>query len=173
MLRVFHSIWTGANFPCQAYTLTIEKAHGQTFGKVGVRLGMSVVFGHGQQLYVALSKVDRWEGLSVLAPRVLLQSSGGGGLFPAQHLHGQDDGPQAGVYVANVVFKEALVNSSCSTQMCVHACLTFVGHMLPTCKLMHKGFRHCLRPYAPMHTVTRSLPNKSSPASLGYPNGFG
>ncbi|XP_074595490.1 ATP-dependent DNA helicase PIF6-like [Brevipalpus obovatus] len=57
-------------FPLRlAYAMTINKSQGQTFDRVGIALSQPV-FTHGQ-LYVALSRVRRFEDLRVnISPRI-------------------------------------------------------------------------------------------------------
>ncbi len=52
-------------FPVRlAMTMTVNKAQGQTFDKVGLKLDEKQCFSHGQ-LYVAISRVRNWESLIV------------------------------------------------------------------------------------------------------------
>ncbi|XP_071039869.1 ATP-dependent DNA helicase PIF1-like [Parasteatoda tepidariorum] len=50
-----------------AFSMTINKSQGQTFGKISLVLTKQV-FSHGQ-LYVVLSRVKSFDSLSVFAPR--------------------------------------------------------------------------------------------------------
>ena len=77
-------------FPLRlAYSMTINKSQGQTFGKVGLLL-KKPVFAHGQ-LYVALSRVRSLRSLSIHV------------------VHGTNQGKLNGDYVTqNVVYMEAL-----------------------------------------------------------------
>lgn len=80
---------TRVQFPIRpAFAMTINKAQGQTFSKVGVYLPESV-FGHGQ-LYVALSRVGERSGAKVLVCK------------PKD----PPEGAEPGVYKDNVVFKD-------------------------------------------------------------------
>lgn len=75
-------------FPIKlAFSMTINRAQGQTLDRVGVFLKEGV-FGHGQ-LYVALSRVRRMEHVKAMIPR------GSGG---------------AECYTENVVYKEIITN---------------------------------------------------------------
>ncbi|XP_074603972.1 uncharacterized protein LOC141857378 [Brevipalpus obovatus] len=81
-------------FPLRlAYAMTINKSQGQTFDRVGIALSQPV-FTHGQ-LYVALSRVRRFEDLRVrISPRI-------------------DQGYELGSgssFTRNIVFREVLQN---------------------------------------------------------------
>lgn len=56
-----------------AFSMTINKAQGQSLRKVGLDLRMPC-FGHGQ-LYVALSRVTSREGIRILLPSDVLQTT--------------------------------------------------------------------------------------------------
>lgn len=76
-------------FPVRpAYAMTINKAQGQTFKKVGIYL-QKEVFSHGQ-LYVALSRAGEQEAVVIAAPNAFKDEDGS-------------------VYVRNVVYKDALL----------------------------------------------------------------
>jgi len=77
-------------FPVRvAFAMTINKAQGQTFDRVGLYL-RSPVFAHGQ-LYVALSRIRKFDDL-----RVLIKETHGQGFLP--------DGITG--FTKNVVFSE-------------------------------------------------------------------
>jgi hypothetical protein len=71
--------------------MTMNKSQGQTLEKVGIYLPKPV-FTHGQ-LYIAMSRVGRREGVRVMVP---------GGRQAAR------PGVPAGVYTRNVVYHEVL-----------------------------------------------------------------
>ena len=74
-----------------AFAMTINKAQGQTFERIGLYLP-SPAFSHGQ-LYVAFSRVRRMSAIKVQVLRTRTQ----GNIGPDQH-----------TYTLNVVFKEVL-----------------------------------------------------------------
>ena len=87
-------------FPVKlAWSMTINKAQGQTLARVGLYLA-SAVFAHGQ-LYVALSRVGACSGI-----KVLVNSSDSQGHFA------NDDRLQDGCYTDNVVWPEVLLAAS-------------------------------------------------------------
>ena len=74
-----------------AFAMTINKAQGQTFDRIGLFLPHPV-FGHGQ-LYVAFSRVRRWSAIKI----EMIPSSRQGKI-----------GPDNRFYTPNVVFREIL-----------------------------------------------------------------
>jgi len=81
-------------FPVRpAFAMTVNKSQGQTLKMVGVYLPKAV-FSHGQ-LYVALSRVGQRQAVRVLVEGGWVEE----GMF---------DGVPAGVYTANVVYREVL-----------------------------------------------------------------
>ena len=79
-------------FPVRpAFAMTINKSQGQTMEKVGIYLHKDV-FTHGQ-LYVAMSRVGRRDGVRLLVP--------------AGKRRAQGRAP-AGVYTRNLVYREVL-----------------------------------------------------------------
>eukprot|EP00775_Hariotina_reticulata_P001913 gene1913-biopygen3406 len=83
-------------FPVRpAFAMTVNKSQGQTLKMVGVYLPKTV-FSRGQ-LYVALSRVGRWQAVRVLVNDGWVEE----GMF---------DGVPSGVYTANVVYCEVLHN---------------------------------------------------------------
>ena len=84
--------FTRVQFPIRlAFATTINKSQGQTLDKVGVYLPQPV-FGHGQ-LYVAMSRAKRSEDVTIV---VDAERS----TFPGE----------PGLYTANVVYREVLLN---------------------------------------------------------------
>ena len=81
-------------FPLRlAYAMTINKSQGQTLDVVGVALGKSGCFDHGQ-LYVELSRGTSWQRIKHLVPNGPLQ--------------GKLTRNQEHTYVKNIVFRDLL-----------------------------------------------------------------
>jgi hypothetical protein len=110
-------------FPVKlAWTMTINKAQGQTLARVGLYLASSV-FSHGQ-LYVALSRVGSSNNI-----RVLVETEGSQG-----RMLGDPRVQEDGVYTDNVVWPEVLAerptSSGCSLIRTCHAAqLTATEHV--------------------------------------------